>query len=315
MTMDTVSVVVPVYNGAETLDELASRVSAALEDITERFEIIFVNDGSRDESWEAIAKLAARDKRIRGIDLARNFGQHNATLAGIRAAALDVIVTIDDDLQHPPEEMPALLAKLAEGYDVVYGTPHRYKQPWSRVVASKITRMALRQVIPAGMAPHVTAFRAFRAELVPSFAEHRAPYVSVDALLAWGTERFAAVPVEHVPREVGRSNYTAWKLISYAFTMVTGFSARPLRIVSILGIGFTLVGAGLLAFVVVNRIVRGAGAPGFAFLAASLAVFSGLQLFAIGTIGEYLARIYQRSLDQPAFVIRQALGGDTEVGE
>ncbi len=295
------------FNSSATLEELVAGIEDTLGDRT-AFEVILVNDASTDDSWDAIAALSRADARVHGIDLARNFGQHNATLAGIRRARYDVIVTIDDDLQHPPEEIPALLAKLAEGHDVVYGTPADYRQPLSRVVASRFMRLALRQVVPSGMARHVTAFRAFRAEVATAFAQHRAPHVSIDALLAWGTARFAAVTVRHEPRSAGESNYTTFALVRYAFTMMTGFSARPLRLVSLVGFAFTLIGAAMLALVVVNRVLRGAAVPGFTFLAASLALFSGIQLFALGTIGEYLARMYERIIDRPTYVVRRATG-------
>src|SRR5262249_41396236 len=149
-----------------------------------------------------ILRLAERYPEVRGLDLSRNFGQHNALLCGIRAARHEIIVTLDDDLQNPPEEIPHLLHKLAEGHDVVYGTPQRQQHGWWRDHASVLTKLALRHMLGAETARSVSAFRAFRRLLSDAFANFHAPFVSIDVLLSWGTTRFAAVEVRHEPRRV-----------------------------------------------------------------------------------------------------------------
>jgi glycosyltransferase involved in cell wall biosynthesis len=181
--LPAISVVVPVYNSEGSLGPLVERLHAVLDRVSSAHEIILVNDGSRDGSWDVIAELASSNPRIRGIDLMRNFGQHNALLCGIRAARHGLIVTIDDDLQHPPEEIPKLLAKLGEGYDVVYGTPEHEQHGLWRDLASVITKLALRAAMGVDVAGRVSAFRVLRTRVRDAFVAYDGPFVSIDVLL------------------------------------------------------------------------------------------------------------------------------------
>jgi len=304
----SISVVVPVYNSAPILPELASRLHPVLDSLVDRYELVLVNDGSHDKSWEVIARLADEHDWIHGIDLMRNYGQHNALLAGIRAAQYEVIVTIDDDLQHPPEEIPQVLAKLDEGYDVVYGTPQQEQHGLWRDLASQVTKLALQTTMGVEIARNVSAFRAFRAQVQNAFSNYQGSFVSVDVLLSWGTARFATIPVRHDPRRVGKSNYTFRKLATHALSMITGFSTWPLRLASLMGFVFTLFGLGVLLYVLVRYLVQGGSVPGFTFLASVIAILSGAQLFALGIIGEYLARVHFRGMGRPYSVIRDTVG-------
>ena len=299
------SVVVPVYNSEGTLEELVDRLVAVLEGLGARFEILLVNDGSRDSSWQVIESIAARWRCVRGFDLMRNFGQHNALLCGIRAARYDVIVTIDDDLQNPPEEVPALIARLNEGHDVVYGYPRELTHGLLRNLASQLTKIALQKGMGVSAARHVSAFRAFRTEVRRAFEDYDNTFVSIDVLLSWGTTRFAAVQVRHEPRKVGVSGYTVRRLINHAVNMLTGFSTWPLQVASVIGFVFTLFGLGVLAFVISRYLISGTTVPGFPFLASIIAIFSGAQLFSLGIIGEYLARMYFRAQGRPSSVTRR----------
>jgi glycosyltransferase involved in cell wall biosynthesis len=304
------SVVVPVYNSAGTLPALADRLTAVLDDVADEWEVVLVNDGSRDGSWEAVSGLAARDPRFRGLDLMRNYGQHNALLAGIRAARHPTLVTLDDDLQNPPEEIPKLLAALDAGADVVYGSADEPGFGVWRRAATSVTKLALRGVIGSEVAGRVSAYRAFRTELRDAFAEYAGAYVSIDVLLSWGTTRFAAVPVRHDTRAEGKSSYTFSRLATHALNVLTGFSTRPLRIASLVGLAFTGLGVVLLALVVVRYFVNGRDVvPGFPFLASMIAIFSGVQLLTLGIIGEYLARMHVRVMDRPAYTVRDEIGG------
>jgi undecaprenyl-phosphate 4-deoxy-4-formamido-L-arabinose transferase len=305
MNMRSLSVVVPVFNSEPNLPELVRRGHATLSSIATRFEMILVNDDSSDESWRCICELAADHAWIRGINLSRNFGQHNALLCGIRAAQYDTIVTIDDDLQNPPEEIPRLLRKMDEGFDVVYGTPKRQQHGLWRNLASTVTKLALQSAMGAGTARDVSAFRAFRTALRDSFQNYRGPFVSIDVLLTWGTTRFAAVQVQHDPRTLGVSNYTWRKLVRHALDMTTGFSTLPLQLASVVGFAFTLFGLLLLVYVLGRYFLQGTTVPGFPFLAAAISIFSGAQLFALGVIGEYLARMHFRMMERPPFAVRE----------
>ena len=301
-----ISVVIPVYRSESILPELVRRLEPVLVAIAANFELVLVNDCSPDRSWNVISDLAGQYSWICPINLMRNYGQHNALLCGIRAAQYDVIVTMDDDLQHPPEEIPKLLEALADGYDVVYGTPEQEQHGLGRDFASWVTKIALQNVMGAEIARQVGAFRAFRAQVAKAFGHYEGSFVSIDVLLTWGTNRFASVPVNHRPREQGASGYTFRKLMTHAMNMMTGFSTMPLQIASLIGFGFTLFGLLVLAYVVVRYFVHGDPVPGFPFLASVVALFSGAQLFALGIIGEYLARMHFRSMQKPPYVVRDS---------
>lgn len=305
-TSITLSVVVPVFNAEKSLQPLVQAVRSAL--AGRQFELLLINDGSFDESWRAIEKLALEHEWIRGFDLMRNYGQHNALLCGIREARYEVIATIDDDLQNPPTEIPKLLHKLSEGYDVVYGTPRQETHGFARDLASRITKIALQGAMGAETARNISAFRVFRTHLRDAFAGYCSPYVSVDVLLTWATQRFTSICVQHRPRAVGASNYTWGKLAVHALNMTTGFSAIPLQISSLLGFGFTLFGLAVLALVLGRYLIQGGSVPGFAFLASIIAIFSGAQLFALGIIGEYIARMHVRTMNRPSYAVRTTAG-------
>ncbi len=298
----TCSIIIPVYNSAETLDALAERLGQVLPRTSAAFEVILVNDGSRDQSWQVISRLSKQYAWLRGINLMRNYGQHNATLCGVREARYEIILTMDDDLQHPPEEIPLLLEKLVEGYDVVYGVPQKRPHSWWRNWFSVVTKRVLAEVMGIRTIRDIGAFRAFRAHLRSAFADYRNPNVILDVLLSWGTARFATVTVDEKPREAGRSNYSFYKLFKITMVVVTGFSTVPLRMASMLGFGFTLFGVAIFLYVIAATLLQGS-IPGFPFLASIIALFSGMQLFALGIIGEYLARIFDRSMDRPAYII------------
>ena len=299
------SVVIPVFNSAGILESLITRLLPVLEKCASQFEVILVDDGSADSSWQVIRELAAKHEAVRGIQFMRNYGQHNALLCGIRQARYEVIVTMDDDLQHPPEEIPTLLAQLDDRTDVVYGTPQHEQHNLWRNLASQITKLVLQSAMGADTARKVSAFRAFRTSLRDAFAQYRGPFISIDVLLTWATTRFTAVPVPHAPRFSGTSNYRFHKLVMHALNMVTGFSVVPLQLASWLGFGFTIFGISVWAYAVGRYIFYGGTVPGFSFLASIISIFSGVQLFVIGIFGEYLARMHFRLMDRPIYTVRQ----------
>jgi undecaprenyl-phosphate 4-deoxy-4-formamido-L-arabinose transferase len=300
-----ISAVVPAYNSELTLGQLAARLEAVLRAVSVDFELVLVNDGSRDGTWATIEALRREHSWIRGIDLTRNCGQHNALLCGIRAAHYPLIVTLDDDLQNPPEEIPKLLAALTDDVDVVYGAPEVEVHGLWRDLASQVTKIVLAGALGAQTARMVGPFRLFRTTVRRAFADYRGTSVNIDVLLTWGTTRFRGVPVRHDPRSTGISNYTLWTLLTHSLNMLTGFSALPLQLASMLGFGLTIFGGMLLAFVVGRNLLQGVAVPGFAFLASIVIIFSGAQLFTLGVIGEYLGRMHFRLLDRPAYVVRE----------
>lgn len=306
LSMSSVSVVIPVYNAGPNLRNLYDQLMPVMEATTGQFEVIMVEDHGADDSWSIVSNLAEQDTRVRGIRLSRNYGQHNALLCGIRAARYDTIVTMDDDLQNPVSEISVLLNKLAEGYDVVYGTPQQEQHGFFRNMASLMTKIALQGAMGVEAARNVSAFRAFRTRLREGFKDYRSPFVSIDVLLTWSTSSFAGVTVRHEQRSAGHSNYTLRKLVSHAFNLITGFSTLPLQLASMVGFLFTIFGFGILFWVLGRYFITGSSIPGFPFLASIIAIFSGAQLFALGIFGEYLARIHFRTMDRPPYVVGES---------
>jgi undecaprenyl-phosphate 4-deoxy-4-formamido-L-arabinose transferase len=284
-----ISVVIPVYNSEFILPKLIERLIESLQIISANYEILLINDGSQDKSWDSIQRLTDENKQVRGINLRRNYGQHNALLCGIRLAQHDVIITMDDDLQHPPEEIHKLVQKLSEGYDVVYGIPAKLVHSTWRNFSSRFTKRFLGKILGIEGIKVISAFRAFKKELRTAFDQFDSPNVIIDALLRWGTEKFGTVEVNEQPRTVGRSNYDLFKLAKFTMLVLTGFSTIPLRVASLIGFFLTLFGIVVLLFVTVKGFLDG-DFPGFPFLASIISIFSGAQLFGLGIFGEYLPR-------------------------
>ena len=301
----SVSAVVPAYNSELSLPELVRRIQPVLDVAATDYELIVVDDGSRDGTWRVIEDLARANSWVKGVHLMRNYGQHNALLCGIRLARYELTVTLDDDLQHPPEEIPKLLEKLTADIDVVYGSPAHETHGLWRDVASQVTKIALQSAMGAPIARKAGPFRVFRTKIRDASAGYDGPYVSIDVLLTWGTTRFDSVEVRHDVRTLGASNYTFRKLVVHALNMVTGFSTWPLQVSSLIGFSFTVLGTAALFFVVIRYLIQGGTVPGFSFLASMIAIFSGAQLFSLGIIGEYLARMHARTMQHPTYSVRE----------
>ncbi len=299
------SIVVPVYKGETLIEPLVVQLSKTLPSFAKKYEIILVNDGSPDNSWNLIQSLARNYKWVRGICMMRNYGQHNATLCGVRSARYEVVITMDQDLQHPPGEIPLLLAKLEEGYDVVYGSPRKLPRGFWRNFMTASIKWILAKVIDLPSVRNVSAFRAFRTNLRDAFANFQSPSVILDVLLSWGTTRFTSVGVNIAQAE--RTNYNFRMLVRAAMLILTGYSTLPLRFASWVGFAMTLFGLGVFIYVLVIYFTAGS-LPGFPFLASIIALFSGAQLFGLGIFGEYLARMFERSMDKPSYVIHEMVG-------
>lgn len=298
------SVVIPVFRSGNNLFDVHKRVSSVLEKHEVSFEIIFVEDAGRDNSWAVIQQLCGQDKRVKGLKFNKNFGQHNALLAGIRIAKGRRIITMDDDLQHPPESLPNIWGHMDEGdYDVVYAPPVQEKQNFFRNLASVVTKIALARAMGAENARNICAFRIFETHLRNGFQDYKSPSVNLDVLLTWTTLKFGTYPVQYNSRNQGTSGYTFRKLVSHSFNMLTGFSTLPLKFASILGMFFTLFGGIILLFVLFQYFTSDDGVKGFTFLASIVSIFSGAQLLTLGIIGEYLGRMFNRTMERPAYFI------------
>lgn len=304
----SVSVVIPVYRGAETLRELVERLVRVL---SMPSEIILVNDASPDESWSVIQSLVARYGCVRGIDLMKNSGQHNALLCGVRSARNAVTVTMDDDLQHPPELIPDLLAKLQEGYDLVYCIAVDEPRGFVRNFMSKTVKQVVLRYV-SRQNTEISSFRAFRTALRRAFEQVNHPGIFLDLMLSWGARRIGELRLPHDVRRIGESSYTLRRLIRHATNMLTSYSVLPLHLASWLGFVITGFGLVVLAVTLINFFIYGRVVPGFTFLSSILAIFSGAQLFSIGILGLYLARMYEGMMAKPPYVVREEIGADDQ---
>jgi glycosyltransferase involved in cell wall biosynthesis len=305
----SVSIVVPCYRSASTLPDLVNRLLAVMPAVAPKFEVILVVDGSPDNTWDVARDLAARHGPTRAIRLARNYGQHNALIAGVRAARYDVVVTMDDDLQHPPEEVPKLLAALTEDLDLVYGLSEQEEHNFFRNVSSQLIKAGLSNAVGVPNARQLSAFRAFRTFLRGSFDQVVGPHVSVDVCLSWTTTRIGGVTVQMVERAEGRSNYTLRSLAKAGFNMILGYSTLPLRLVTYLGFIVGLGGLALLIRVMWLYLTHGTTVAGYTSIASMIAIFSSAQMIGIGVLGEYVGRIHAAGMGRPTYVVRERAEG------
>jgi len=305
--IDSLSVVIPAYNSENCLQALMGRLSPVLKGLAVPAEVILVNDGSEDRTWQVIEELGEQYPFVVGINLMGNFGQQNAQLCGIRAARGTVIATIDDDLQNPPEELPRLLACLEEGYDLVYGEPRVRKHSAFRNRAAALSKSIVSRVCGHDMARYASDFRVFWTYLRDDFPSVLGSRFSIDALLSWSACSFQSIPVEQNHRFAGNSNYSLLRLVRHFLNLLTGFSTRPLHLATLAGILISLLG--MLALAPALVFVGDFQSTALAFWivpAILLAIFGGLQMILVGVLGEYVARLYFAVLRRPDYLVRSA---------
>jgi undecaprenyl-phosphate 4-deoxy-4-formamido-L-arabinose transferase len=299
-----ISVVIPVFNEAAALDRLHARVAAVLDTLGRTVEVIYVDDGSTDGSLETLLAIRGRDPRVVVVTLARNAGQHAAVLSGFAQAVGSIVVTLDADLQNPPEEIPRLLAAVDAGHDVV-GTwrEARGDPALRRVISAGVSWIASRSVdVP--MRDCGSMLRAYRREVVDRMLRiaERAPFIPV--LAASVAERPTEIGIAHAPRVAGRSRYSALRFMRLGFDLITAFSLLPIQLVSLAGIGVSLAGTGFGLFLLVRRLFVGPESDGVFTLFAILFVFLGFLILAVGLVGEYVGRIYLEVRGRPLYVVR-----------
>jgi glycosyltransferase involved in cell wall biosynthesis len=306
-----ISVVVPVYNSAATLNELHGRLIAALDGAVSNFEIILVDDCSRDDSWIHILALVSADPRVRGIRLTRNFGQHAATLCGISKTNGSWILTIDDDLQQKPEDIGLLLAKKSEKVDLIYGYSKATAHSAFRRITSEIVRKLFALSIP-NLFPYCSSFRLIRGGIARSLEQFESPYPFVDGFLSWITYRYALVEVGHADRGHGLSNYNFRKLFVTAANIFFTFSDLPLKFSSWIGMVAFIFGMLLLLLILVIKVTLGIPVMGYASVMAVILMLGGLQLLILGVFGEYLGRMNFGISKKPMFAVAEVI--DVESG-
>jgi undecaprenyl-phosphate 4-deoxy-4-formamido-L-arabinose transferase len=302
------SVVIPVYRSEVMLSTLIPRLLAVLDHLVLSHEIVLVEDGSPDHSWQVVRELhAAHPERIVAVQLMRNFGQHNALMCGFRHARGDYIVTMDDDLQNPPEEIPKLLAAIRDGeFDLVYGTYGAKRHSTWRNAGSALVNAFYRFTFRTDVT--ITSFRIIRRKLLECIFPYDLNFTFIDGLLAWNTQRIGEVSVEHHPRTSSRSGYDMFKLMSLAFNLFTNFSLLPLQLISFCGLAASAVGLFLGVLYLVFYLVHWISYPGYASTIISILVIGGIQLLALGVMGEYLGRLHINANRKPQYVERQVLG-------
>ncbi|MGW5240244.1 glycosyltransferase family 2 protein [Monashia sp. NPDC004114] len=301
-----VSVVVPCYRSRETLPDLVERLHRALPAWTDDFEVILVVDGSPDDTYAVARRLERRHPRtVRSLLLRRNYGQHNAILAGLSRSRFEVTVTMDDDLQHLPEELGKLLEPLQNPLvDLVYGVGDVEEHGFARSLASRLVKGGL-AVAGVPNARDVSALRAFRTDLRDGFAHVADPFASVDVLLSWTTTSVRRVPVRMAHRAVGQSAYTFMGLARHAMNMVTGYGTAPLKLVAWMGFLCSVLGFALLVTVLVRYWMGSIEVAGFTTLASLLAIVCGAVMLSIAILGEYVGRLHFRSMQRPMYLIKE----------
>ena len=306
-----ISVIIPVYNEEENLRELGERLMRALTAMGRTFEIILVDDGSTDRSWDLLTELHAKyPQNLRGLQFNRNFGQHQAIFAGFQAARGQVMITLDADLQNPPEEIPRLVAKLEEGYDTVGGWREDRRDSLFRRLPSQLVNVVMSKVTGVRLRDYGCMLRAYRREVIDSINQCHESSSFIPALANLYSHRVAEIPVGHAERERGQSKYGLIKLLRLNFDLMTGFSNFPIHVVGFTGVAIAFLGLLFGAFLLLRRLFVGPEVEGIFTLFAILFIFVGLNTLGLALIGEYVGRIYREVRGRPRYVIRQTLGPD-----
>lgn len=302
----TLSIVVPVYRSEKILERLVTEVRTAAQSLTvhDSFELILVNDGSPDASWNRIVGLADRFAFVRGICLMRNFGQHNAIMAGLRASTGDVVVLMDDDLQHSPSDISRLVAALERGADVCYTHyVNRQHAPWKRF-GSWFNNLVATWLLRKPYRVYLSSFKALRRCVVDEIVKYDGPFAYVDGLILDVTRSIATVDIDHEQRLVGEGNYSLRKSISLWLSMATSFSIQPLRLASIFGFTLSAIALVLAAAALIEKLLRPETPPGWASIVAAVLFVGGAQLMCLGLLGEYLGRAYLKLNRKPQYAVR-----------
>lgn len=297
-----VSVIVPVYGGSDALPELCSRLATTMQQAGLRYEAILVDDRGRSEAWGVIRSIAAADPHVTGLRLGRNFGQHAATICGIAHARGEWIVTMDDDLEHPPEAIPSLLAAGDEDHPLVYGAFEKRTHAAYRNWSSELMRRMLKRAFP-DLNEDYCSFRAIHAPLarqLDRFGLNR-PYI--DGMLSWLTGSVRTVNVPHEQRQYGKSTYTVRKLFSHALNIFVTFSHLPLRIVTVCGALLASLSFLFMLYIVYGRLSGSITNPGYASIISTVLFASGIQLLILGVVGEYIGRLMGATFRRPVYVV------------
>lgn len=303
-----ISVVIPVFNGAASIADVVSRVSTVFAHLSH--EIVLVDDGSKDNSAQVCRQLCeASEGRVVFVSLSRNFGEHNAVLAGLAQTRGRAVAILDDDGQNPPEELPRMISEMErQQWDVVYGRYQHRQHHAMRRLGSWFNDLAANVMLGKPRDLYLSSFKVMNRFIVNEVIQYRGPYPYIDGLICRTTNRLGQVPVQHAPRIAGHSNYTLRRLLRLWLNMFLGFSTFPLRLIGILGlIVASLSALGLLLILIATAGYSPEVPGGIPTLLASLVFFSGVQLMAVGMVGEYVGRMFLSLNGQPQYIVRYSL--------
>ncbi len=306
-----VSVVIPVYNEEESLSALLSRTQAACRQLTQKYEIILIDDGSSDRSAEMLTEAAeVPENCIVAVLLNRNYGQHSAIMAGFNHVSGDLVITLDADLQNPPEEIPRLVAKADEGYDVVGTVRANRRDSWFRKSASKLINMMIQRATGKSMGDYGCMLRAYRRHIIEAMLHCHERSTFIPILANTFARKTVEIPVQHSEREFGDSKYSLMKLINLMYDLITCLTTTPLRMLSVVGSVIALFGFVLAVFLILMRLIHGPvwAAEGVFTLFAVLFMFIGAQFVGMGLLGEYIGRIYNDVRARPRYFVQKVVG-------
>jgi undecaprenyl-phosphate 4-deoxy-4-formamido-L-arabinose transferase len=303
----SLSVVIPIFNEVETLRKLHRRLTESLGAIGKTYEVIYVDDGSTDDSGAILKEIHEQEQQVKVIRFNRNYGQHAAVLAGFQKAKGEIVITLDGDLQNPPEEIGKLVAKVEEGYEVVGGWRDSRRDPLIRRLLSWMINRVTSLTVGVRMNDYGCMLRAYRRSIVERVCQCQELSSFIPALANSFAGSVAEISVEHSPRESGRSKYNPLRLLRLNFDLLTGFSLFPIQAVSLAGIFISFLGLALAMLLAVRRFFVGPEVEGVFTLFAILFFFVGLQILALGLIGEYVGRIYMEVRQRPRYVIKEVL--------
>jgi len=303
-----ITVVVPVYNSEAVLTELHSQIDTVMRRNDFSYDLIFVCDNSPDKSWDVISQLASKYHNVKGVLLRLNAGQHNALMAGITRAHGRIVITMDDDLQHSPSDIPKLVSELESGYDLVYVNFNKRKHAVWKSAGSSFNNIVASRLLDKPKDLYLSPYRAFRSALIDDIARYKGPFVYLDGLLLSTTANISSVDGVHNKRYAGESNYGLVKSISLWMKMAVNFSIQPLRLTSILGVIMSSVGFFLAVILVVQKFTYDAMPTGWTSLIVTILLVGGIQLFALGMLGEYLGRTLLTINAKPQYVVDKDVG-------
>jgi len=308
-----ISIVIPVYNEEDNLEKLNERLTAVLKKMKRSNEIIYVNDGSKDKSAELLAILhKQKPKQIRVINFHGNFGQHMAVMAGFKHSRGNIVVTLDADLQNPPEEIPKLIELMDQGHDLVSGLRKSRRDNWFRRNVSKMVNLVRAAITNINMTDHGCMLRAYARHVVDLMVESKEANTFIPALAYSYASYPAEIAVEHEERAEGKSKYRLYDLIRLNFDLMTGFSIVPLQIFTLIGVFVSMFSLVFVVYMFMRRIIVGPEAEGVFTLLAIMFFLVGILLMGVGIMGEYIGRIYQQVRQRPRYAIREILESDTE---